>query len=80
MVSTRLISSMFCVLLVSSCLVYTEAFNSNNGQVGKRSSVKVERTIQAVCQLALEHCGDIAPQQKSRDAEMANMKWDKRNI
>ncbi|KAJ7374812.1 hypothetical protein OS493_005164 [Desmophyllum pertusum] len=71
MVATRLISSMFCILLVSSCLVFTEAYNSNNGKVGKRSQFRraLQRTFQA----------DFAHQQKARDAEMAKVKWDKRN-
>ncbi|KAJ7374811.1 hypothetical protein OS493_005163 [Desmophyllum pertusum] len=59
------LSAVFCILLVSSCFVHTEAFTSNN-RVGKRT-VKLQRTLHA-CQ----HCGDFNSKKRSRDAGTDN--------
>ncbi|KAL9974292.1 hypothetical protein ACROYT_G011310 [Oculina patagonica] len=77
MATTRCISTVFCILLLSSLLISSEAFFGQ--QIGKRS-FKFQRTLQDVCQFALGHCGEFDSQQKSRDAEMTNERPEKRSI
>ncbi|KAL9974291.1 hypothetical protein ACROYT_G011309 [Oculina patagonica] len=77
MATTRCISTVFCILLLSSFLVFSEAFFGN--KVGKRA-VKFQRTLQDVCLFALENCGDFDSQQNSRDAESTNERPEKRNM
>ncbi|KAL9974290.1 hypothetical protein ACROYT_G011308 [Oculina patagonica] len=78
MATTRLIPAIFCILLLSSVFVLSEAFNSNH-RIGKRAFKVKTRTVPDLCQFAFEHCGDSDSLQRLRDADTDYVWSNKRN-
>jgi len=78
MTTKGLLSAGLCIVLLSSVLMFSEAFTSNS--VGGKRSAKRQGSLSDACQFALEHCDFPIAQRKLRDADAAYDWLNKRKV